>query len=911
MRVGRYRLLVPEVVQTSAMDCGPAALKCLLEGWGIPVSYGRLREACQTDADGTSIDTMEDIAVQLGLEAEQIMLPPDYVLLEESEALPAITVVVLGSGITHFVLAWRRHGPVVQVMDPGVGRRWPTRQQFVSSLHVHTQIAPLSTWREWATSEKFLRPLRRKLTDLGCSGRQAVRLVEGAATEGGWRPLAALEASTRTVEAVIHSRGLRRGGEAARVVERLFEGALAVTDGQPRLIPSHFWSVREAPAGADGEEQIYFRGAVLVHASGRQQQKTAKSSCAEVVPKEAPAAPLSPELVAALEEPQTRPGFELVRLLAADGVLTPVSIVTALLLATAGVILEALLLRGLLDLGHEIGLPLGRMAVMGVLLVFVAALLLLELPIAAGLLAMGRRLEVRLRIAFLKKIPRLGDRYFHSRLNSDMASRSHQIHRIRLLPDLGGRLLRSTFELLLTAAGVIWLDPGAAPLAIAAAVLAVGLPMAVQPLLAERDMRLENHAGALSRHYLDALLGLVPLRTHGAERALRREHESLLGEWTRAAFSLERLVVGVEGAQFFLGFGLAAWILLDHVARVGELGSVLLLVYWALNLPAIGQDIAQVAWQYPVHRNRTLRLLEPLGAPDEVEVRRPQAAPAQIRKEKVVANPGPPAIAFDKVSVRIAGHTILEELDFSFDPGSHVAIVGPSGAGKSSLVGILLGWYRPASGRVLVDGMLLEGERVERLRAETAWVEPAVQLWNRSLLDNLRYGSAAGSLPAPGLLEAAELHELLHKLRDGLQTELGESGGLVSGGEGQRVRLGRAMNKSGVRLAILDEPFRGLDRQQRRALLARARRHWRNATLLCVTHDVGETLSFPRVLVVEAGRIVEDGAPDELALRRDSRYRSLLEAEEDVRARLWSSPVWQHLRLEDGQLKRQQQQAGA
>jgi len=184
-------------------------------------------------------------------------------------------------------------------------------------------------------------------------------------------------------------------------------------------------------------------------------------------------------------------------LLAADGVLTPVSIVTALLLATAGVILEALLLRGLLDLGHEIGLPLGRMAVMGVLLVFVAALLLLELPIAAGLLAMGRRLEVRLRIAFLKKIPRLGDRYFHSRLNSDMASRSHQIHRIRLLPDLGGRLLRSTFELLLTAAGVIWLDPGAAPLAIAAAVLAVGLPMAVQPLLAERDMRLENHAGAL------------------------------------------------------------------------------------------------------------------------------------------------------------------------------------------------------------------------------------------------------------------------------------------------------------------------------------------------------------------------------------------------------------------------------
>ena len=76
----RRRFFVPEVVQTSGMDCGPATLKCLLEGFGISVNYGRLREACQTDVDGTSIDTMEDLAVQLGLLAEQIMLPPDRLL---------------------------------------------------------------------------------------------------------------------------------------------------------------------------------------------------------------------------------------------------------------------------------------------------------------------------------------------------------------------------------------------------------------------------------------------------------------------------------------------------------------------------------------------------------------------------------------------------------------------------------------------------------------------------------------------------------------------------------------------------------------------------------------------------------------------------------------------------------------
>ena len=121
----RPHFLVPEVVQTSAMDCGPAALKCLLAGFGVPVSYGRLREACQTDVDGTSIDTMEEVAVQLGLEAEQIMVPVDHVLLREAQTLPAIVVIRQPNGVTHFVVAWRRHGPFVQVMDPGTGRRWP------------------------------------------------------------------------------------------------------------------------------------------------------------------------------------------------------------------------------------------------------------------------------------------------------------------------------------------------------------------------------------------------------------------------------------------------------------------------------------------------------------------------------------------------------------------------------------------------------------------------------------------------------------------------------------------------------------------------------------------------------------------------------------------------------------------
>src|SRR5262249_11850696 len=141
---------------------------------------------------------------------------------------------------------------------------------------------------------------------------------------------------------------------------------------------------------------------------------------------------------------------------------------------------------------------------------------------------------------------------------------------------------------------------------------------------------------------------------------------------------------------------------------------------------------------------------------------------------------------------------------------------------------------------------------IERLRRATAWVDPAVQIWNQSLLENLRYGNdSTHTWSIDQALKGADMLDILEALPEGLQTSLGEGGGLVSGGQGQRVRLARAMLRSQVRLAILDEPFRGLDRERRAALLRAARRLWANVTLLCVSHDVVQTKDFDRVLVIE------------------------------------------------------------
>src|SRR5262245_59362143 len=159
----RRRLLVPETVQTSSMDCGPASLKTLLEGFGVRASYGRLREACQTDVDGTSIDRIEQAAVQLGLDAAQMMVPVDHLLLDEALALPAMVVVRTPNGATHFVVVWRKHGCWVQLMDPATGRRWTSCERLLSDVYRHTQAVPAVAWREWAGTEAFLRPLRRRL----------------------------------------------------------------------------------------------------------------------------------------------------------------------------------------------------------------------------------------------------------------------------------------------------------------------------------------------------------------------------------------------------------------------------------------------------------------------------------------------------------------------------------------------------------------------------------------------------------------------------------------------------------------------------------------------------------------------------------------------------------------------------
>ena len=878
----KRNIFATEVVQTSAMDCGPAALKCIMEGFGVKVSYGRLREACQTDVDGTSIDTLEEIAIMLGLKAEQIMLPVDHIVIPEAQALPAIAVTLLPNGTTHFIVLWRRIGPYIQIMDPATGRRWIRVKDVLNDLFVHSMPVPAEDWFDWAKTDDFLIPLKHRMEKLSIESFKIQSMINYATEKDNWQNLAALDAAVRMGGSLVQAKGIQKGEVAGDLIERLVSDIEKANE----LIPESYWSVLPLPCEQDGEvEQVSLRGAVILRVLGVEAELTDNDS-------------LSPELAAALEEPPVRPGSTLITLLRKDGILTPTILLTALCFAAIAVLVEALLLRGILDIGVELELIEQRFTASLALIVFVLALLLIEIPIMSSVYRMGRHLEIRLRIAFLKKIPKLGDRYFHSRPISDMAERSHSIHSIRQLPHLGEHLLRSTLILCLTTAGIIWLDPSSTLIAIIVALLAILLPLLIQPSLSEQELRVRTHDGALGRYYLDTLLGIIAIRTHAAEKSIQGEHESLLVEWCRASKQLQKTIVLTEGIQSFFGFGLAAWLLINHLGEAEDMGAVLLLAYWALNLPVLGQEIALTARQYPTLRNRTLRLLEPLTAPEEslVSINEDNTQQEHLCDTAL-------AISMHSVNVRAGGHDILNNIDIDIRPGTHVAIVGRSGAGKSSLVSLLLGWHKPSSGQIHINGHLLDQQRLRHMRKCTAWIDPSVQLWNRSLLDNLRYGNSSESDSAfSNIISTANLMSVLNNLPDGLQTSLGEGGGLISGGEGQRVRIGRAMLRHDAKLVVLDEPFRGLDRNQRKILLERVRIIWSQATLLCVTHDVEETLGFDEVIVIDKGLIIEQGSPVKLKENKDSSYCQLLSSENTVRKKSWKNNKWKKLHLDHGKL---------
>jgi ATP-binding cassette subfamily B protein len=847
----RRRFFAPEEIQTSAVDCGPAALKILLAGFGIQASYGRLREACQTDVDGTSIDAIEDAAIALGLDATQGLLPLEHLLLPAAQALPALVVTRTPSRLAHFVIAWRVHGPWVQLSDPAVGRRWVQGKRFLEEeVLCHPVELPAEAFRDWAGTGAFTRPLVERLRAIGVGGSAEV-LVEEALRDGSWRGIAALDAATRFAGRTLDP---RVGAAHAEALVR------ALTQ-RPELIPPAAWTARLAAGDGEGAV-VTVRGAVVITARESRETK-------------GPSTGASPELLAA-RAPSVGPWRTLWSILQSGGAAPLAATLALVVLLAAAEPFEALVLRAFVASG-----PRTWPFLLGAAIAAVVSL------VAVCTARLGARLDRELWRRFLSKVPRLEDRYLRSRPLSDMARTAHAIPALRALPRLLVRIATAGLGVVAVTVALAALAPDAIMPALFLGLGAVATPLACWLALAERDHRRDAHAGGLGRYHLEALLGLVPLRAHRGAASLAGEHERLLAQWLRAARAFDGLSLVAVGVEAAVSIVLLVAVL--RAAHPADGPTMLLVAYLALRAPMHGRALTAAVRDLAPLRSTLVRILEPLGAPE------PHSA--DVSEDAEMPKTAGVAVTFEGVETKAGGHVLLSGIDLSIPARAHVAVVGPSGAGKSTLVGLLLGWCRVSAGTLRVDGAPLAGARLRALRQATAWVEPTVRLWNRSLDENLRYGNEADD--AALAVEGAGLSDLLAGLPEGAATVLGEGGHLLAGGAAQRVRFGRALLRTNVRLAILDEPFRGLPRGERRDLLARARARWRDATLLAVTHDIEETRTFDRVLVVEDGRVVEDGAPTSLD-RAGTRYHALLEAQRAAERELGESRAWRRMVMRGG-----------
>ena len=242
---------------------------------------------------------------------------------------------------------------------------------------------------------------------------------------------------------LVRAGGLRRGQQAARALERL---PSAIRRSRPicRGIPAAYWSVRPAPPGPEGEEQLLLRGAVLVRVRGRRLSTIAAGSAKPSEHDGAPS-PLSPELAAALAEPPSRPGRVLLRCCALMVCCPSRPAAGPRCRGGRAWCSRACLARAVRPRprARAVGQRLGAM---GLVLALGPCCCCWNCLLPVGSCAPGRQLEVRLRMALLEKLPRLGDRYFQSRPTSDMAERSHSLHRLRLLPEFGGQTAPAEFR---------------------------------------------------------------------------------------------------------------------------------------------------------------------------------------------------------------------------------------------------------------------------------------------------------------------------------------------------------------------------------------------------------------------------------------------------------------------------------
>jgi ATP-binding cassette subfamily B protein len=331
---------------------------------------------------------------------------------------------------------------------------------------------------------------------------------------------------------------------------------------------------------------------------------------------------------------------------------------------------------------------------------------------------------------------------------------------------------------------------------------------------------------------------------------------------------LEKLRIIHAGVTVVLTIALLAWAVTLWQRGAATTGDVVLVCTLGLSILSATRDLAVALVDVTQHAARLTEAIATLLLPHELKDH-PEAEP--------LVKTGA-AVTFNNITFRYPGGLkVFDKFSLRIQPGQRVGLVGQSGGGKSTLFTLLQRFYDVQRGDITIDGQDIARVTQQSLREAIAVVPQDISLFHRSIMENIRYGRPSATDNEVLRAAIAARCDFIEALPEGMETVVGDRGIKVSGGQRQRIAIARAFLKDAP-ILLLDEATAALDSESEEAIREALSRLMRGRTVIAIAHRLATLRNFDRVVMLQEGRIIEDGPPD-ILMQGKGPYRELVARE--------------------------------